>query len=170
MLKLFLIQAWKHATLLKRDSNTDFFLWNIAKFLRTAFCIKQIWWLLLKRSYWTPPQGFCVLMNIYECFKFQLWEVYPSMVIHNGQCIFINNWLSCQVKNNFQQFIKINWTKFFSITSHQQLTLTNKVTQQHISTFAKSFLTTLKALNFGTIHKDPPPPLMQTSFMDGPFG
>ena len=36
---LFLIklQAWKHGTLLKRDSNTDVFLWNLRNFLKNLF-------------------------------------------------------------------------------------------------------------------------------------
>ena len=46
---LFLIklQAWRPATILKRDSNTDVSLWIIQKFLRTAFCLEPLFpWLL----------------------------------------------------------------------------------------------------------------------------
>ena len=47
---LFLInmQAWTPATLLKRDSNIGFFLWNLQKFLRTPFFTEHIHWLLLE--------------------------------------------------------------------------------------------------------------------------
>ena len=36
------------ATLLRRNSNLGIFLVNIAKFLRTAFSIEQLRWLLLE--------------------------------------------------------------------------------------------------------------------------
>ena len=36
------------ATLLKRDSSTVVFQWILRKFLRTAFPIEQLWWLLLE--------------------------------------------------------------------------------------------------------------------------
>ena len=45
-----------------------------------------------KRSRLTPRQGFCILMNewMFLIFSnFLLWAVYPSMVIHHEQCIFI---------------------------------------------------------------------------------
>ena len=41
------LQAFRPATLLKRDSNRCFTV-NIAKFLRTAFLIEHLRWLLLK--------------------------------------------------------------------------------------------------------------------------
>ena len=53
---MFLKIAWESATLLKRDSNTKFFIkflyqkeapLNIAKFLRTAFFMELFLWLLL---------------------------------------------------------------------------------------------------------------------------
>ena len=34
---LFIVAGLKPATILKEDSNTGVFLWNIAKFLRTPF-------------------------------------------------------------------------------------------------------------------------------------
>ena len=37
---------------------------------KNGFFKEHLWWLLLKRSYWTPPQGFCILMNVYEFFRF----------------------------------------------------------------------------------------------------
>ena len=48
---LFLIklQIWRSAALLKRDSNIGVRV-NIAKFLRTAFFIKHLWWLLLNEN------------------------------------------------------------------------------------------------------------------------
>ena len=54
MLESFLIkfQTLSSATLLNRDSNTGILLLispvNIAKFLRTAFFIEHLWWLLLQ--------------------------------------------------------------------------------------------------------------------------
>ena len=58
-------------------------------------------------------------------------------------------WLSWQGKKNLQQLIKItNLTKIekkiISTSWSQQLTLKNKVTHQHISTYPKSFLVTRK--------------------------
>ena len=48
---LFLIklQIWRSAALLKRDSNIGVRV-NIGKFLRTAFFIKHLWWLLLNEN------------------------------------------------------------------------------------------------------------------------
>ena len=109
---LFLItlQVWRSATLLKRDSNTGAFLWILWIF-RNSFFIDHPWWLLLKRSSWTPPQVFYVLMNVLNFSNFLLWEVYPSMVIHHEQCILITYDSAGRERNNFQQLIKINWTK-----------------------------------------------------------
>ena len=42
------MQAWR--PLSKRDSNTGIFLWILKIFLRTAFFIKQLWWLLLTKE------------------------------------------------------------------------------------------------------------------------
>ena len=75
--------------------------------------------------------------------NFLLWEVYPSVVIHHEQCIFLTYDPAGRERNNFQQLIKINWTKihFYNFTS---ITSKNKVTHQKISTCPKSFLVTLK--------------------------
>ena len=83
----------------KRLHHRCFLVVNIAKFLRTAF-IEHLWWLLLKMSYWTPPQGFFKFKWMFMNFSnFLLWEVYPSMVI-DGQYIFITYlWISLQLKN-----------------------------------------------------------------------
>ena len=35
-------QAWKPATLLKRDSNTGVFLWILQNFVRTTFFIEHL--------------------------------------------------------------------------------------------------------------------------------
>ena len=68
---LFLIklQVWRSAPLLKRDSNTVIFLWILQNFLKQFFYRAPLV-TAPKRSYWNPPQGFGILMNIYEFFKF----------------------------------------------------------------------------------------------------
>ena len=45
------LQAWKLATLLKRESNPVFFFVNIVKSLRTAFFIEHLRWLLLQKRW-----------------------------------------------------------------------------------------------------------------------
>ena len=45
---LIKLQAFRPANLLKRDSNTVVFLWILRNFLRTAFPIERLWWLLLE--------------------------------------------------------------------------------------------------------------------------
>ena len=59
---LFLItlQALSSATLLKRYCSTGVFLWWILQILKNNFFIEHLWWLLLKMSFWTPPQGFFI--------------------------------------------------------------------------------------------------------------
>ena len=132
----------------KRLDQMCFLAVNIAKCLRTAFFIEHLWWLLLKMSYWTPPQGFFYLNECLWNFKFLPWEVYASMVIH-GQYIFITYYSAGRERKNLQQLIKItNLTKikqkFISTTWPQWLTLKNKVIHQQISLYPKSFLVTLK--------------------------
>ena len=58
------------------------------------------------RSRLTPRQGFCILMNewMFLIFSnFLLWAVYPSMVIHHEQCIFIIYGSAGRKKNSCQQ-------------------------------------------------------------------
>ena len=47
---LFLIklQVWRYAALLKKTLHHSFYPVNFAKFLRTAFCMVHLWWLLQK--------------------------------------------------------------------------------------------------------------------------
>ena len=48
---LIKLQAFRPTNLLKRDSNTVAFLSILRNFLRTAFSIKHLWWLLLELRY-----------------------------------------------------------------------------------------------------------------------
>ena len=47
---LIKFQDLKPATLIKRDSDTDVFLWNIAKLLRTGLFIEHLRWLVLEKT------------------------------------------------------------------------------------------------------------------------
>ena len=55
---------------IKKRLQHSYFPMNMAEFLRTAFFKEHFWWLLLKRSYWAPPQVFSIFMNVHEFFKF----------------------------------------------------------------------------------------------------
>ena len=63
------------------------FLVKYSKILSPIFeehlSVNDCFWEYFKRSYWTPPQGFCILMNVYRLFKFLPWTVYPSMLHFN---------------------------------------------------------------------------------------
>ena len=93
---------------------------NIEKFLRTAFFIEHLWWLLLKRGHWTPPQRFCILMNIYECLNVctlgSISQYGNVSWAKHLPCIYDS---AGRERNNFQQLNKNNWTKihFCNITS-----------------------------------------------------
>ena len=54
----------------------------------------------------------------------------------------------CQIfsDSNFQQLSKLINLKFIWTTWHHQLTLTNKVTHQQITTYSKSFQNTIKTV------------------------
>ena len=41
---------------------------KVCDFIKNSFFIEHLWWLLLKRSYWTPHPWFCIFMNVYEIF------------------------------------------------------------------------------------------------------
>ena len=123
---LFLInlQAWRHATLSKRDPNTGSM--RFPKFSEHLFwrtfannCSR-----CFKRSHWTLHWGFCILMFM-NFSNFLLWPVYASMVIHCEQCIFIILWLSCQRKRQFLTAIKLIELKFISTIWPHYLNLTN---------------------------------------------
>ena len=118
----------------KRLTHRCFLVVNIVKFLRTAF-IEHLWWLLLKMSYWTPPQGFFKFKWMFMNFSnFLLWEVYPSMVI-DGQYIFITYlWLSWQGKN-LQQL------KTWNLQHHEIIVVnlyTWSVFISHVACFGKT--------------------------------
>ena len=68
--------------------------------------------------------------------------------IHHEQCIFIIYDSAERERNKFQQLSKLSEVKFISTTWPHYLTLTGKVNHQKISTCTKSFLITLKWLNF----------------------
>ena len=91
--------------IIKRLHHKCFPVVNIAKFLRTAF-IEHLWWLLLKMSYWTPPQGFLFKWMFMNFSNFLLWEVYPSMV-RDGQYIFISTYLSLSWQGQNLQQLKL---------------------------------------------------------------
>ena len=97
---------------IKKRLQHSYFPMNMAEFLRTAFFKEHFWWLLLKRSYWAPPQVFSIFMNVHEFSNFLLWEVYPSVVIHE-QCIFIINDQTGSERNNVQRLLKIDWTEIY---------------------------------------------------------
>ena len=118
---LFLInlQAWRHATLSKRDPNTGSM--KFPKFSEHLFwrtfannCSR-----CFKRSHWTLHWGFCILMNVYEFFKFstlasicQYGNTLWAMHLH-----YIMTQLS--EKETISYSYKINWTKiyFYYLTS-----------------------------------------------------
>ena len=61
--------------------------------LRTA--LEHLWWLLLKRSYITPPEKFCIWRNGYEFSKFSnlaslsqygntSWAIHPRDICHDS--------------------------------------------------------------------------------------
>ena len=54
-------------------------------------------------------------------------------------------------RNNFQQLPKLIELKFISTTWPHEFILTSKVTHQQLSKCPKSFLVTLKMLNFTSI-------------------
>ena len=78
------IQAWRPTTLLKRDSNISFFLWN----LRTPFFTEHMWWLLLEISHelslyciweqwmvsfrgtYGPSSAYFILLRVFRFFLF----------------------------------------------------------------------------------------------------
>ena len=69
---LMTFQVWRSATLLKRLQHKVFSC-VYCEIFRNSFFIDHLchlWWLLLKKSYWNPSQGFHILMNVYEFFKF----------------------------------------------------------------------------------------------------
>ena len=88
-------------------------------------------------------------MKVFKNFsKFLLWALYPSMVIHHEQCVFVIYDTSGRKRNSSQQLSKLIELKFISTTSRHQLTLVNKCIQQQITKCPKSILIALKTSNF----------------------
>ena len=94
-----------------------------------------------KRSYWTPLEGFCILMNVYEFFEFFYSGQFIPVLSH-----IMSNASYDRERNNFQELSKLIELKFIYTTWPHWLTLTNKVTHQQIITCPKSFLITIKTL------------------------
>ena len=78
------LQPWKPATLLKRDSNSCFPV-NNAKFLRLAFYIEHLWWLLLQipamNSSCSEKLVFQKIASLIDNLKALLWK---GTVPHNN--------------------------------------------------------------------------------------
>ena len=63
-----------------------------------------------KKCYWSPPQGFCILMYGYEFFEFPSLDCIPQY----GN----TSWLSWKGKKQFSTNIKINLTKIHFYNFH----------------------------------------------------
>ena len=59
-------KVWRSVTLLKRVTGVSStgVTCEYCKTFKNSFFIEHLWWLLLKRGYWTLPKGFCILRNV----------------------------------------------------------------------------------------------------------
>ena len=66
---LFLIKlkTWSPAALLKRDHNTGVSMWILQNFLRTAFFIKHLWWMLLNKVKTNLKNTWLILLPDWLC-------------------------------------------------------------------------------------------------------
>ena len=79
--------------------------------------------------------------------NFHRWAVYISMVINHEQYILLQHDSADRERNNFEQLPKLIELIAISTACAHQLSFTNKITHQQISTIPKSFVVTLKTLN-----------------------
>ena len=105
------------------------------KIFKSIFFIEHPWWLLLKRSYSTPLQEFWgMFMNFVN---FLIWKVYPSMIIHHDQYIFMIYDMNQLAR---KEIIFNHLFKFCHLIS----IVFCKVAHQQISTCQTLFLVTIK--------------------------
>ena len=93
---------------------TDYDICNISLF------IEHLWWLLLKRSPRTLPQGFYILINVYKFFKFSTLESI-SQYANTSRPLHLHDIChgSAGREKQFSLTYQINWTKihFYNLTS-----------------------------------------------------
>ena len=63
------------------------------------------------RSYWTPPQGFYILMNVYEFLKFSSLGSISQYSNRSWAMHLHYVWLSWQGKKQLSTTVKTDWTK-----------------------------------------------------------
>ena len=76
-------------------------------------------WEYFKKNYWTPPQGFYILINVYRFFKFSiLGRLFQhgtlQQIMSNESSLYMTQ-LAGKQPNNFQELSKL--TKQISIST-----------------------------------------------------
>ena len=82
---------------------------KFAKNLRTS--VNDCFWQYFERSYWIPPQGFCILRNINRLLKFSALGSISQhgtleQIMSNASSLYMTQ-LAGKESNNFQQVSKL---------------------------------------------------------------
>ena len=84
---LIKLQTWRHGTLVKRDSNAGFFVWNLRNFKNT-FSSEHFWWLLLEMER-----------------QFIVFPFFITMIYLNALCLNLSWWRSLLYRNQSFDFL-----------------------------------------------------------------
>ena len=94
---------------IKKGLQHRYFSVKFAKNLRTS--VNDCFWQYFERSYWIPPQGFCILRNTYRLFKFSTLGSISQhgtleQIMSNASSLYMTQ-LAGKESNNFQQVSKL---------------------------------------------------------------